>query len=261
MTSAGSNPRGRRDGRGRSRHRDRIALATWRSATAARIGGRFRLDADDMARAHPGIAPVAVVGWAVAQALRAHPDVNRRVVLFGLRANRTVRVSFAVDVGHDLQAAVVDRADELSPRQLQRAMVHGARAARDGRGTIHRATRLLGRLPVAIGRPGLRLGSFVTAGLGLPFLGLGAAPFGAALVSSVAAFDLPAVDPPFVPFCRGALVLSVGAAHRAPVVRGDEVVVGTVIEVSVTADHRVCDGAQFAGFAHDIVGRCVGTVA
>jgi pyruvate/2-oxoglutarate dehydrogenase complex dihydrolipoamide acyltransferase (E2) component len=28
--------------------------------------------------------------------------------------------------------------------------------------------------------------------------------------------------------------------------------------VSVTADHRVCDGAQFAGFAHEIVARCVG---
>lgn len=245
----------------RSRHRDRIALATWRSATAARIGGRFRLDADDVARAHPGIAPVAVVGWAVAQALRDHPDVNRRVVLFGLRPNRTVRVAFAVDTGRDLQAAVVDRADELTPRQVQRSVVHGARAARDGRGTIHRTTQVLGRLPVAVGRPGLRLASLVVAGLGLRVAGLGAAPLGTAIVSSVGTFDLPAVDPPFIPFSRGALVLSVGAVHKAPVVRGDEVVVGSVFEVSVTADHRVCDGAQFAGFAHDIVGRCVGTVA
>lgn len=260
MTSPEASPSGGRRPTPRSRHRDRIALATWRSATVARIGGRFRLDADAMTATHPGIAPVAVVGWAVAQALRDHPDVNRRVVVFGIRPNRTVRVSFAVDVGHDLQAAVVDRADEMSVRELQRAVVHGAREARAGRGAIPRATGLLSRLPVAVGRPGLWLGSVLTAGLGVPMLGLGAAPFGAALVSSVAAFDLPAVDPPFIPFARCPLVFSVGAVHRAPVVRGDEVVVGSVVEVAVTADHRVCDGAQFAGFAHDIVARCGGAV-
>lgn len=246
-----------RAARSRRPARDRVALATWPSATAARIGARFRLDADAMAAAHPGVAPVAVVGWSVARALRAHPDVNRRVVLFGVRPNATVRISFAVDAGDDLQAAVVDRADELSPRELQRAVVRAARVARDGGGSIRRATRVLGAFPVAVSRPGLRAWSVLTAGLGLRVAGLGAAPFGAALVSSVATFDLPAVDPPFVPFARCPLVLSVGAAHRAPVVRDDAVVVGTIVEVSVTADHRVCDGAQFAGFAHDVVAGCV----
>ena len=242
----------------RNRRRDRIALATWPSSTSARIGGHFRIDADALARNHPGIAPVAVIGWAVAAALRSHPDVNRRVVLFAIRSNPTVRISFAVDTDDDLQVAIVDRADELDPRGVQRQLVRGARAVRRGEGPFSRPTALMSAVPVALSRPALRLWSVLTAGLGVPLLGLRSAPFGAALVSSVATFDVVAVDPPFVPFARCPLVLSVGAAHPAAVVRDGAVAVANVIDVSVAADHRICDGGQFASFAHRFVELCGG---
>ena len=245
---------------GRSRRRDRVALATWPSSTSARIGARFRLDADGVASRHPGIAPVAVLGWSVAQALRAHPDVNRRVALFAVRSNPTVCISFAVDLGHDLQVAVVDRADELDPRTLQRRLVRDARAARDGHGAFSKATATMSRLPVALSRPGLRAWSLLTAGLGVPIMGFRAAPFGAALVSSVAAFDLLAVDPPFVPFTRCPLVLSIGAVHAVAVVRGGTVQPANAIDVAVTADHRVCDGSHFAAFAAQVVEGCGGAL-
>ena len=38
-------------------------------------------------------------------------------------------------------------------------------------------------------------------------------------------------------------ILAVGAARRAPVVEGDQLAVGTVMTVTLSADHRVLDGA------------------
>lgn len=239
---------------GRSARRDRIALATWSSSTKGRISAQFTLDRDDLRTAHPGVATVAAVGWAVASGLAAHPDVNRRVVMSAVRRNPTVRVSFAVNLGHDLQAVVIDRADELTPGELQRALVSGARAVHHGAGPFSTATRLLGALPVTIGRPALAVSSVLSAGWGIPLFGVRAAPFGGALISSVASLGLHAVDPPFVPFTRCALVISVGAERWAAVVRDGDVVARNVLDLSVTADHRVCDGAQFASFAQHVLG-------
>jgi pyruvate dehydrogenase E2 component (dihydrolipoamide acetyltransferase) len=38
-------------------------------------------------------------------------------------------------------------------------------------------------------------------------------------------------------------ILSVGAGEKRPVVRGDQLAIGTVMSVTLTCDHRVVDGA------------------
>jgi pyruvate dehydrogenase E2 component (dihydrolipoamide acetyltransferase) len=43
-------------------------------------------------------------------------------------------------------------------------------------------------------------------------------------------------------------ILAVGAAERRPVVEGDKLVPGTVLTVTLTADHRAVDGALAAEF-------------
>jgi pyruvate dehydrogenase E2 component (dihydrolipoamide acetyltransferase) len=43
-------------------------------------------------------------------------------------------------------------------------------------------------------------------------------------------------------------IMSVGAGEKRPVVRGDQLVVATVMSVTVTCDHRVVDGATGARF-------------
>ena len=242
----------------RPRRRDRVALATWPRDHTARIGLDLRLEWDRVKVVHPKVDPVAVIGFALAQALATNPLANRRVAIWGVRSNPTVRLSFAVDSRNALRIAVVDCADELDPRELQRALISSTREARAGKGRLAMATRVVESLPVAVSRPGLRAWSALSAGLGIAMFGIPGAPFGAALISSVARFGLPAVDVPFIPFTRCALVCSVGAIAPFVVARDGEAVVVDTVEVRVSYDHRVCDGAQLAGLLDDFLRTCYG---
>jgi pyruvate dehydrogenase E2 component (dihydrolipoamide acetyltransferase) len=233
-----------------------VSLITWPKGDEASIGCTVLLDWDRIRAVHPRVAPVAIVGYATAQALRAHPAVNRRVALWGIRPHRTVRVSFAVDTDAELRIGVVDDADARTPHEFQRALIVAARSARSGTSRLGRATSLLERTPVVIGRPVLRLASLIVAGFGVGAFGVPGAPFGAALISSIDRFDLPAAQVPLIPFMRCAIVCSVGAMRQSPVVRNGVVVAANTIELGVTIDHRVADGAQLAGFLDDFEAAC-----
>jgi pyruvate/2-oxoglutarate dehydrogenase complex dihydrolipoamide acyltransferase (E2) component len=228
--------------------RDRIALTTWPNGRDAKVHSTLQLEWDRASKAHSRIAPITLVAYAFAQALKQNPMANRRVVLWKIRPHNTVGISFAVDEGDDLRIAVIQRADELNPKQFQHALRIAARDARRGVGPLARCTRIVSYLPVVAGRPLLRIWSLLTAGLGIPMLGVPGAPFGAVLLSSVERFGLPAANVPLVPFTRCAFVCSVGAVTQSLVVRAGAVAVADVVELSVSIDHRICDASQLASF-------------
>jgi hypothetical protein len=233
-----------------------VAIATWPKDHTARIGLDIRLEWDRVRLAHSKVAPVAVVGFALAQALAKNPPANRRVAVWGVRPNPTVRLSFAVEAVDGLRIAVVDEADQFDSRGFQRALIAAARDARRGTGPLAAATRLVESMPALIGRVALRAWSALTAGLGIGAFGIRGAPFGAAMISSVERFGAPAVDVPFVPFTRCALVCSVGAVAPAVVARDGQAVVVEAVDVRVSYDHRICDGAQLASLLDDFLLAC-----
>lgn len=247
----------------RSRRRDRVALATWPTDHQARIGLDLRLEWDRVQAVHHKVAPVSVVGFALMQALAANPLANRRVAMWGVRSNPTVRVSFAVDVRNNLRIAVVDAtgvdgesARRNTSQDFQRALLSSVRDARAGKGRLALATRFTELLPVVVSRPVLRMWSLLSCGFGLPLFGIPGVPFGAALVSSVERFGLPAVDVPFVPFTRCALVCSVGAVTPNVVARDGSPVVVDTVDIRVSYDHRVCDAPQLASLLHEFLKAC-----
>jgi hypothetical protein len=240
----------------RSRRRDRVALATWPKDHQARIGLSLQLEWDRVQAIHPKVAPVSVVGFALTQALVANPSANRRVAIWGVRSNSSVRVSFAVDARSDLRIAVVEAAAIGDAREFQRALLRSVRDARAGKGRLALATRLIEFLPVFASRPALRVWSLLSCGFGLPILGIPGVPFGAALISSVERFGLPAVDVPFVPFTRCALVCSVGAVTPSIVARDGLAVVLDTVDIRVSYDHRVCDASQLASLLTDFLKAC-----
>jgi pyruvate/2-oxoglutarate dehydrogenase complex dihydrolipoamide acyltransferase (E2) component len=232
----------------RTGNRDRIALTTWPKGRDAKVHCTIRLEWDRATATHPRIVPITLVAYAFAQSLKHNPIANRRAVLWKIRPHKTVSISFAVDDGDDLRIAVIPGADALSPKELQHALRLAARDARLGIGPLARCTQLVSYAPVVLGRPVLKLWSLLTAGLGIPMLGVPGAPFGAVLLSSVERFGLPAANVPLVPFTRCAFVCSVGAITPSVIVRNGAAVVADVVELSVSIDHRICDASQLASF-------------
>jgi 2-oxoacid dehydrogenases acyltransferase (catalytic domain) len=236
--------------------RDHVALITWANATEAKVTCLIRLEWDRIGPKHPHLAPISVVGFALAQALAQNPVCNRRVALWKIHDHRTIRISFAIDATDDLRVAVVDKADGFSPVQFQQALREATRAVRSKSDPLGRAIRIVELLPVSIGRPLLKVWSLITAGFGIGMMGVPGAPFGVALISSVARFGLPAVEVPFVPFARCALVCSIGTLAETVIARDGVLAVVETIDLQVSFDHRICDASQLARLLRDFEAHC-----
>lgn len=241
---------------GRSRVRNGLAVGTWaapRDGVAHLFVAADVTDAEAWCADRPGVTLTHLLGSAVAAGLVVAPDLNSRVVLGRVRRRAEIDVSYVVDVGRgsDMTALCVRRADTKSPRDTARELLAGARAIRRGDDPqFSRATRVASRVPGALVRPGMAVAGFVTGGLGRPFgpLHLPAHPFGSALVSSVGPWGLERVLPPAAPFARLGFVLVLGApGWRAAVVDG-HVRARRVVDVGMTIDHRLVDGAQVGAF-------------
>lgn len=229
-------------------------MATWRPARSGRLHGFLDLDvteAEAWCRERAGVTTTHLVGAGIGRGLAAVPDMNARAVLGAVRRRDEVAVSYIVDVGRGahMSAVCVREAERKGPREVARELYSGARELRRGRDAgFGRAFRAAAVTPRPAMRPALALAGFVTCGLGLPLapLRLERFPLGSAMVSSVEALGVRVALAPLIPFARLGLVAVVGAAAWRAVVHDGEVVARRIVEVGVTADHRLVDGAQVA---------------
>lgn len=196
-----------------------------------------------------GLTLTHVVGAALARGIAAVPEANTFASLGRVRQRGRVDVSYVVDVGrgYEMTAHRVENADRVPPRQLARELTAAARRVRRGDDPQFGRSRSLPRIaPGALTRLGMAVSGFIAGTLGrpVPGVGLDAHPFGSALLSSVAAWDLTHVAPPLIPFARLGVVAVLGAAEERAVVRAGEVVPARVADLVLTLDHRLMDGAH-----------------
>ncbi|MEU9020839.1 dihydrolipoamide acetyltransferase family protein [Actinomadura sp. NPDC048394] len=147
---------------------------------------------------------------AVATALREHPEVNVSYTEENLLFHKRVHVGVAVAVPDGLVVPVVKDADRKSVSQIGAETRELAGKARDGKLS---AQEMSG-------------GTFSVSNLGM---------FGVDSFSAV-------INPP------EAAILAVGAVRDEPVVRDGQVVPGKRMAVTLSVDHRACDGATAAKF-------------
>jgi len=81
-------------------------------------------------------------------------------------------------------------------------------------------------------------------GIALPFLKIENHTFGAACVTSLGPLGFEDATAPFSGFTNCTLLLSANAIMKQPVVEGDKIVVGEVINCNFVADHRYVDGGN-----------------
>ena len=151
-----------------------------------------------------------LINLAVARALKEEPRINCRLDGQAVRIRREVNLSFAVDLGEGLVAAVIKDADWKSLGELAKA----------GRELVERARG--GKLTTA----DMADGTFTVTNLG---------------GSGVEAFT-PIINQP------QAGILGIGKIMEKPVVLGGGIHIRSMMTLSLVFDHRLLDGAPAAKF-------------
>jgi pyruvate dehydrogenase E2 component (dihydrolipoamide acetyltransferase) len=154
---------------------------------------------------------------AVVAALKNHPRLNSVIdeQAMELVVRKTYDIGIAVATEAGLMVVVVRGADRLSILEIAREIERLAAAAREGKSA----------------REDLGGSTFTISSLG-KLGGLLAPPI----------INYPEVG-----------IMGVHAVKRRPVVRGDSIVIGDVMNLSFSFDHRIIDGDVGAVFAQDIV--------
>ena len=153
---------------------------------------------------------------AVALALRQHPGVNASFEPDAIVRHGEVNVGIAVALDEGLIVPVLRNADQLGLREIR---IQSDALATAARSNSLKPEQLSG-------------GTFTISNLGM----YGVKQFDAIL-------NMPEVG-----------ILAVGAGEKRPVVEGDNLVIGTVMTVTLTADHRAVDGAMAAEFIRTLKG-------
>ena len=149
-------------------------------------------------------------------ALRKHPGVNASYEVDAIVQHGDVNVGIAVALEGGLMVPVVRGADALGLRDIRLATDEIVKSVRSGRPKSEHITG----------------GTFTISNLGM----YGVRQFDAIL-------NVPEVA-----------ILAVGAGEKRPVVEGDKLVIGSVMSVTLTADHRAVDGALAAEFLQTFKG-------
>lgn len=142
---------------------------------------------------------------AVAGALRDVPEANSTWADTVIHRHNSVDIAVAVALDDGLITPVVRDVDRLALSEISKTVGEMAGRAREGRLKQHE----------------LEGGSFSVSNLGM---------YGTSEFSAI-------INPPH------AGILAVGAARPMPVIEGDELAIGQVMTVTLSADHRVIDGA------------------
>lgn len=148
--------------------------------------------------------------WSVAQALMKEPRVNVNLVDDSIHQFDAAHISVAIATDEGLYPATVRNADTLSPAEI--AEVTGALAEKAKTGKLTKED--------------ISGGSFTVSNLGM---------FGITQFTAI-------INPPM-----GA-ILAMGKASQQTVVRNGEIGIATMLNVTLSCDHRVIDGAVGAQF-------------
>ena len=151
---------------------------------------------------------------ATALALKKHPKINTDYLGDTIRYNHHIHVGIAISVGDSLFIPKVEFTDTLTLSQISSSVKNLAGKAKEGKVSIEEMSG----------------STFTISNLGM---------FGVEQFTAI-------VNPP------STCILAVGGINKVPVVKGDQIVPGNVMKVTLSCDHRAVDGAVGAAFLQDL---------
>ena len=241
----------------------RIAIGTWETTYDPSVYGTMELRMDKamdyLARFRKAtgkrVTVTHLVAKAMAAALARMPDANAILRFHRIYLRKKIGVFFQVamdDEGegkidlsgatlHDLEkkslAAIIDEFEDKVRKVKKREDPH-----------LEGTRSTMKKIPGALMNPTLKLLSFLlyTLNLDLSPFGVPKDAFGSVMITNIGSIGLDQAFVPLVPYARVPILLALGAVREQPVVENGQVVVGKVMKVNATFDHRFIDGLHAA---------------
>ncbi len=198
------------------------------------------------------ITVMHAVTRALAMIMARHPTLNCFVRWGSLvqRVDIDIFVQVVVeDAEHlgkaDLSGVKLKNVDTLDVAAIARTIQERAGKIRAGQDEDFESTKNnLTLIPGWALRHLLRFIAFLQYNLNISprFIGAPPDPFGGAMVTNVGVFGITRGYAPFFPPARSSLILTLGAIEAKAVVEDGKIVIGRVLHLNGTFDHRVCDG-------------------
>ncbi len=244
----------------------KIAIGTWNTVGDPSVYGAIDLDCENVVkmieklRAETGvkITLTHAVGKVIAHTIRKHPEINC-ILRFGrLYPRKTVDIFFQVAAdsqGEDLSGAVIRNADQKSVVDIARELEERAQLIRAKKDHSYiKIKSLAKRLPGFLASTLLNIGSLIMYKLNIwsPLLGSPRDSFGSIMVTSIGSLGMDEAYGPLVPYSHVPAVIAVGALVEKPVVRNGQIVIGKIIRICATFDHRLIDGIHGSKMAKTI---------
>ncbi|TDP75389.1 2-oxo acid dehydrogenase subunit E2 [Bradymonas sediminis] len=240
----------------------RISVGMWDAPDDPTIYGYETLDAhrlvpylEELSRVSGvKVTPAAVFVKIAATVFEEHPDLNVIMVNKTVQKRNSIDIFCQVSIPNestgqaDLSGVKLKRVNEMNLVEIASRLSRRAKKVRDGQDEEMEQTKAtINVVPTWLMRPMLKAVDFLT--YNVPFdlgsIGVRDDPFGSAMVSSVAAFDIKLGFAPLVPMSRVPMVFLPGVMHKAVLVNEDgEPEVRDVLQASCTFDHRCFDGYQ-----------------
>ena len=232
--------------------RRKVAMAMWQGPGEGYIHAKLEVDAEEVleflqwqgGHSEHRATLTALVGKAVGEVLVRVPELNRALVWDTLLAHDTVDLSVLVafDGQKDVGWVKLRGVHEMSVDDVARELRLGARGVREsGQGPF--VQRIL---PVGLLRPVMALSGWYAAGLGgslRPF-GIEPYPFGSAVITTAATYDIDEVYDARTPFGHVSFNVVVCRVRERAVVRDGRVEARRCFNLCLNADHRMIDAVH-----------------
>lgn len=237
----------------------KIAIGTWRTAYDPSVYGtmEIRMDAalrymaDFRERTGKRITVTHLIAKVIGEILKETPDANAILRFNSIYLRKKIGVFFQVvmtDEGTgkvDLSGLTLYDVDSKSLNEIVSEFEDKVDKVRKRKDPALEKTRksMLG-LPQFLIAGVLRFISFLTYTLNLDmsWAGLPRDPFGSIMVTNIGSLGLDTAYVPLVPYSRVPILLALGAVKEVPVVDNGQIVVGKVMKINATFDHRFIDG-------------------
>lgn len=244
----------------------RIAIGTWQTAYDPSVYGTLRVRMDramdyiDEYRKRSGVRLTVthLVAKAMAEVLRRMPDANAILRFNRIYLRKNIGIFFQVTIRDeetgkfDLSGATIYDVDQKSLPEIVAEMEERVHAVRKGTDkALEKARRSFDLIPLILMNFVLKAVSFFayTLNLDLSRFGIARDPFGSVMITNIGALGLDAAYVPLIAYSRVPLLVALGEVKEVPLVEDGKIVVGKVMDMNATFDHRFFEGSHGAVMA------------